>query len=164
MLRNARRRSASSNHVYVTTGTGEDRQKDLNPDKSMVSCGAPFVRGRDFMKKPGQIPTILIVEDINWIRSGMREAVERQGYHVVEARNVVEAFDFVDLEPIELIVTEEELPFFNTLMARLREHPTLSSVPVVIINPDAEDSARLGDAYLLAEYADISSFFTVLHR
>jgi|SRR5687768_3366445 two-component system, chemotaxis family, chemotaxis protein CheY len=115
------------------------------------------------MKMSGQIPTILIVEDIDWIRSSMRKLVERQGLRVAEARNEAEAFGFTELQPVDLIVTEEELPTFNHLMARLREHPTLSTVPVVIINPDEEDGARLGDAYLLAAYADISSFLSVLH-
>lgn len=114
------------------------------------------------MKKSGQIPTILIVEDINWIRSGMRKAVEHQGYRVVEARNDAEAFELAQLQPIDLILTEEELPTFKDLMVLLHQHPTLSSIPVAIINPDAEEGARLGDAYLLADYADISSFLSVL--
>ena len=116
------------------------------------------------MKKCGQIPTILIVEDIDWIRSGMRKAVERQGYRVAEARNDAEAFEFAELQSIVLIVTEEELPTLKELMTRLREHPTMSNVPVVIVNPDAEDGTRLGDAYLLAAHADISAFLSVLHR
>lgn len=114
------------------------------------------------MKKPGPIPTILIVEDIDWIRWGMRKAVESQGYRVAEARNDAEAFGLAELQPIDLILTEEELPTFKDLMVLLHQHPTLSSVPVVIINPDAEDGARLGDAYLLADYADISFFLSVL--
>ena len=109
------------------------------------------------------MPTILIVEDIDWIRSGMRKAVEGQGYSVVEARNDAEAFRFAELQPIDLILTEEEVPTFKDLMSRLHQHSTVS-VPVVIINPDAEGGARLGDAYQLADYADISSFLAVLHR
>jgi CheY-like chemotaxis protein len=116
------------------------------------------------MKESGQIPTILVVEDIDWIRFGMRKAVECEGYRVVEARNDAEAFGFAELQPVDLILTEEELPTFKDLMARLSEHSTLSDVPVVIINPDAEDGARLGDAYLLADYADISSFLSAVHR
>lgn len=116
------------------------------------------------MEKSGQIPTILIVEDIEWIRSGMRKAVEREGYRVVEARNDAEAIRCAELQPIDLILTEEEVPTFQDLMARLHQHPTLNSVPVVIINPDAEDGTRLGDACQLADYADISSFLAVLHR
>ena len=116
------------------------------------------------MENSGQIPIILIVEDIAWIRYGMRKAVERQGYRVVEARDAAEAIRLAELQPIDLILTEEEVPTFNDLTARLPRHPALSNVPVVIINPDAEDGARLGDTYLLADYADISSFLAVLHR
>jgi CheY-like chemotaxis protein len=116
------------------------------------------------MKKSGQIPTILIVEDIDWIRSGMRKLVERQGYRVAEARNDAEVFGFAELQSIALILTEEELPTFENLMARLPQHPTLSTVPVVIVNPDAEDSARLNDAYLLPAYTDLSSFLSTLHH
>jgi response regulator RpfG family c-di-GMP phosphodiesterase len=116
------------------------------------------------MDNSGRIPTILIVEDIDWIRSAMRKAIARQEYRVAEATNDAEAFAFAELQPIDLILTEEELPTFNDLMAVLHQHPTLSSVPVVIINPDEEHGARLGDAYLLADYADISSFLAVLNR
>jgi hypothetical protein len=59
-------------------------------------------------------------------------------------------------------MTEEEFPTFDALMARVREHATLSKVPVVIVNPDAENGARHGDAYLLANYADIRSLLAVL--
>jgi CheY-like chemotaxis protein len=116
------------------------------------------------MKNSGQNPTILIVEDNEWIRFGMREAVRREGYRVVEATNDEEAVERAELESLELILTEEELPTFNALMARLREHHTLSSLPVVIVNPDAEDGARQGDAYLLADYADITSLLAVFRR
>jgi CheY-like chemotaxis protein len=114
------------------------------------------------MKNSGQHPTALIVEDIDWIRAGMKKAIEHQGYRTVEATNDAEAFQIAKRQPPELIVTEEELPTFNALMAGLREHPTLSTVPVVIVNPDAENGARYGDAYLLAGYADITSLLAVL--
>ena len=116
------------------------------------------------MKKSAQSATILIVEDIDWIRLGMRKAVERHGYRVAEARNEAEAFGFAELQLVDLILTEEEVPTFKALMARLYEHATLSRVPVVIINPDAEDGGRLGGAYVLADYADISSLLSVLQR
>ena len=109
-----------------------------------------------------QRPRILIVEDIDWIRSGMKKAVEHEGYRTVETTNDAEAFQLAQQEPPELIVTEEELPTFPALMARLREHATLSSVPVVIVNPDAESGARYGDAYLLADYVHITSLLAVL--
>lgn len=108
--------------------------------------------------------TILIVEDIDSIRSGMKRVVERYGYLAAEATDDTDALEVAERESIELILTEEELPGFNALMARLRTHTTLSSVPVVIVNPDAEDGARLDDAYLLTDYGRISSLLACLRR
>src|SRR5215217_1575721 len=116
------------------------------------SCGQGVA-----MKDSGQYPTILIVEDIDWIRFAMKKAVERHAYRAVEATNDAEAFEIAERDSLDLIVTEEELPTFNALMGRLREHPTLRRIPVVIVDPDADDGARYRDAYLLADYADISS-------
>ncbi|MCA1636142.1 MAG: response regulator [Acidobacteria bacterium] len=112
----------------------------------------------------GQPPTILIVEDIGWIRSSMKKAVERQGYRVAQATDDAEAFEAAERESIELILTEEQLPAFDALLARLREHNALSKVPVVIINPDADEGARHGDAYLLTDYAHISFLLAGLRR
>ena len=112
----------------------------------------------------GRPMTVLIVEDEDWIRSSMRGAVELEGYRVEQAADDEEAFEVLGREPVELILTEEEVPTFDLLMTRLREHPALSKVPVVIINPDAEDGARYGDAYLLTDYVHISSLLTSLRR
>jgi CheY-like chemotaxis protein len=109
-----------------------------------------------------QSPTILIVEDVDWIRSGMKKAVERQGYRTVEATNGAEAVKIAERESIDMILTEEELPTFDVLVACSREHSTLSSVPVVIVNPDAEIGARDGNAYMLTDYAEIPFLLTIL--
>jgi CheY-like chemotaxis protein len=106
--------------------------------------------------------TILIVEDIDWIRSGMKRAVEHYGYRVVEAANDAEAFALLESESPRLLLTEEELPTFDALVARLREHPAFRNLPVVIVNPDAEEGAGHGDAYLLTDYAHIASLLDSL--
>jgi len=83
----------------------------------------------------------------------MTNSLERLGYRTAQATDDAEAFAVVEREPIDLILTEEQMPTFAVLMARL--HAALSKVPVVIINPDAEEGARHGDAYLVADYDDI---------
>ncbi len=109
------------------------------------------------MKIPdGRAATILIVEDIGWIRSSMVRSVERYGYRTLTAEDDAEALALAEREPPELILTEEELPTFGALMARLREHPVLHGVPVVIINTDAEEGERYGSCILLADYDQIS--------
>jgi DNA-binding response OmpR family regulator len=108
--------------------------------------------------------TILIVEDIDWIRSGMKKAVEREGYRTVEATNGAEAVEIAARESIDLILTEEELPTFDALVARPREHSSSSSVPVVIVNPDADIGTRDGNAYMLTDYTEIPFLLTILRR
>ena len=104
----------------------------------------------------GRMTTILIVEDIEWIRSSMKRSVERYGYRVVAAEDDAAALALAEREPPALILTEEELPTFGALMARLREHPVLHGVPVVIVNPDAEEGERYAGCILLADYDQIS--------
>lgn len=94
----------------------------------------------------------------------MKRAVERYGYLAAEAADADSACQVAEGEAIELILTEEQLPTFEALMALLSEHPALSGVPVVIVNPDAEDGARLGEAYLLTDYADIPSLLSGLRH
>jgi CheY-like chemotaxis protein len=112
----------------------------------------------------GRPPTILIVEDINWIRSGMKKSVERYGYRVAEAADDVEAFQALERESPALILTEEQLPTFDSLLARLRDRPDLHSIPIAIVNPDAEDGARLREAFLLPDYDRIASLLTSLRQ
>ena len=92
--------------------------------------------------------------------SRCRSCGQRKLYRVEYARDPPRSLREVS----RLILTDEELPTFNTLMKRLSEYSTLSSAPVAIINPNAEDGARLGDAYLLADFADITSWLAVLRH
>lgn len=95
---------------------------------------------------------VLIVEDIEEIREGMKSSVEALGFGVAEAVDGVEAVTVAERIHPSLILTEEEVPDFYDLIERLREHTTLRDVPVVIVNPDAEEDARYGDAIVLADY------------
>jgi CheY-like chemotaxis protein len=95
---------------------------------------------------------VLIVEDDEWIRAGMKSTVEALGFRVMEAENGAVAVAAAERVRPHLILTEEEMPDFYELTKRLREHPTLLNVPVVIINPDAEDDTRYGDAIVLTDF------------
>jgi CheY-like chemotaxis protein len=100
-------------------------------------------------------PFVLLVEDLEWIREGMRASLEACGYRVAEARDDLEALEAAERLRPSLIVTEEEFPAFQTLLRRLREHHTLSRVPVAVINPDAEEGTRYGQAHVLADYEQL---------
>src|SRR5918997_983911 len=97
-------------------------------------------------------PLVLVVEDLEWIREGMIAQLRAHGYDVAEAADADAALPLAERLRPALVLTEEELPTYAELAERLARHPALSRVPVVIINPDAVDGARHGDAILLHGY------------
>jgi CheY-like chemotaxis protein len=103
-------------------------------------------------------PIVLVVEDIEEIRFGMKNSLLGCGYCVLEAADANEAVAVASRWPPDLIFTEEELPTFAALMARAREHPSLKGLPVVIVNPDAEEGARYAEAVVLADYDQLKLF------
>lgn len=101
---------------------------------------------------------VLIVEDVGWIREGMKSAVKALGFRVMEAENVEAAVAAAERVRPSLSLTEEDVPGFYDLTERLRAHPTLLHVPVVIVNPDAEDGTRYGDAIMLTDFDQLERF------
>lgn len=105
-------------------------------------------------------PVILVVEDIDWIRAGMTRTLRRHGFRVLTAADAAEAVEIARREQIDLILSEEELPTFDALLARVGELPANRRVPVVVVNPDAESHTRYGDAAILTDYAQLRALLT----
>ena len=95
--------------------------------------------------------TLLVVEDMEEIRTGMKKSLSGYGYQVLEATNADEAIEVASRSPPDLIFTEEKLPTLGDLTTRIRQLPDLHHVPIVIVNPDKED-AHDGDIIVLADY------------
>jgi CheY-like chemotaxis protein len=87
----------------------------------------------------------------------MKRSLRGCGYRVAEAADAGEAVEVASHQPPDLILTEEELPTFAALLEQAREHPSLRGLPVVIINPDAEEGTRYGDAVVLAGYDQLKN-------
>ena len=100
--------------------------------------------------------TILIVEDTDWIRSGMKQAAEQCGYVVVEAKDELEAVEVAEHQEPDLILTEERLPDLPALLTRIRAHPALQQLPIVIIDPDVAEDARVGDVMVVPDYDQLA--------
>lgn len=108
------------------------------------------------MSTPGAgPPVILVVEDIDWIRAGMRRTLRRHDFRVVEAADDAEAIEVARRERPDLIVTDEELPAFGVLLDRVSELPANLRVPVVVVNPDADGRTRHGDAVVLTDFGQL---------
>jgi DNA-binding response OmpR family regulator len=101
---------------------------------------------------------MILVEDIDWIRSAIRRELERNGFRVVEASSVGEAISLAEQLGPAALVTEESVPFFDALVIRVRAHATLQHLPVIIVNPDVDDERQYGGAVMLSEFAQIKEF------
>ena len=80
----------------------------------------------DRRRLPGGTETLLLVEDEAAVRSSARRLLERQGYHVLEARHGADALRIVEESgrPIDLVVTDLVMPEMGgkELVERLRAH------------------------------------------
>jgi len=102
-------------------------------------------------------PVILVVEDIDWIRAGMTRTLRRYGFGVIEAADAAGAVEIARREHPDLSLTEEQTPTFAALLARVGELPANRRVLVVVVNPDADEQTRYGDAFVLTDYGQLRS-------
>ena len=81
-------------------------------------------------------PTILLVEDYEETRMMLRSWLEKRGYRLVEAGDGQEAVELAPLAHPDLILMDLRLPELNGIAAtrRLRQHPDLRNVPVVVVS------------------------------
>lgn len=97
---------------------------------------------------------ILIVEDLDDIRAGMKRSVESCGHLVLEAINDEEALALAAQSRPDIFLTEEEMPTLPRLLARLHDQPDLRDIPVVIVNPDREETFD-GEIIVLDDFSHL---------
>lgn len=91
---------------------------------------------------------VLVVEDNDDIRSGIRLALEDRGYAVLEARNGREALAAVfadDAPDVRLIISDLDMPEMSgaELVAVLSSYARLSLIPVIVISGSAASTKAL---------------------
>jgi CheY-like chemotaxis protein len=104
------------------------------------------------MQTSGSRPTILIVEDDVEIRAAMQRSLRGCGCRVLTAADSQEAVEVAARCPLDLVLTEEELPTFASLMESARDDGSLKGLTVVIVNPDAEEGTTYAGALVLGNY------------
>jgi len=85
---------------------------------------------------------LLIVDDSPVMRSFLRRAITSAGIEVAqycEAGNGAEALDLLEKQPVDLVLTDINMPVLDGagLVDRLRRNPKLQSIPVVVVSTDS---------------------------
>jgi CheY-like chemotaxis protein len=86
----------------------------------------------------------LVVEDNEDTREMMRLALEGLGYRVCEAANGDEAVAVADRECPNVILMDISMPVMNglTATARIRELPTMGTIPIIAVTAHRDDDLR----------------------
>jgi len=93
-----------------------------------------------------QIPgTVLIVDDDESTRKLIKAMLHREGYHLLEAPNGLEALEQARAHTPDLILMDVMMPQLNGFETcrRIREDPMMAEVPVLFITALSDQESRL---------------------
>ena len=96
---------------------------------------------------------ILVVDDIEDIRSLLQEALQANGYHTLEAADGREALSMIEAESPDLVILDIAMPVMNGFQV-LRQLRKNSDIPVIMLSArtdtvDKVESLELGaDDYI----------------
>jgi type II secretory ATPase GspE/PulE/Tfp pilus assembly ATPase PilB-like protein/ActR/RegA family two-component response regulator len=84
---------------------------------------------------------VLLVDDEDQLRRVVRDLLERDGYHVTEARDGVEALDQIDRHAPDIIVLDLNLPGLDGygVLSHLRSRPATAGIPVVVLTAQGDE-------------------------
>ncbi|MBS1154067.1 MAG: CheA signal transduction histidine kinase [Myxococcaceae bacterium] len=87
---------------------------------------------------------ILVVDDSPLTRELLSSLLEAVGYDIVNANDGAEAMERLGREAVDLVVTDLEMPKVDglELTRRLKSHPTLHTLPVVIVTTRGAETDR----------------------
>jgi chemosensory pili system protein ChpA (sensor histidine kinase/response regulator) len=112
---------------------------------------------------------VLLVDDSVSVRKFVGGMLERAGFHVVAARDGAEALQQLAECPVDVVVTDLEMPRVNgyELIRDLNREPTTCGLPVVVLTTRAGskhvDLARqLGVEHYIAKPVDEASFVQLI--
>jgi chemosensory pili system protein ChpA (sensor histidine kinase/response regulator) len=141
----------------LVAGYRAGRLLPARPDRKAAQAGLPVAR------------RVLLVDDSISVRKVVGAMLERGGFAVVTAGDGVEALDALARGPVDVVVTDLEMPRLNgyELVEDLRRRPALRHVPVVMLTTRAgerhrEVARRLGVAHYVTKPVDEETFVRLI--
>ena len=91
-------------------------------------------------------PLVLVVDDSRMVRESLARSLTGRGYRVLRAADGLEALELLRSEPVDLVVSDVEMPGLDgfALVRRLRElPPPVGGLPVLIVSSRDSEADRL---------------------
>lgn len=108
--------------------------------------------------RPRRIPTVLVVEDDNAIRTTIVEFLEFEGYSVGSASNGREAIEVVSQGTPRVILVDVRMPVMNGIEFARTLRDRNITIPLVVMTAAPEDrhwAASIGAVTFLAKPFDL---------
>jgi two-component system sensor histidine kinase and response regulator WspE len=98
--------------------------------------------------------SILVVDDSITVREMERKLLENKGYKVDVAVDGMEGWHTVSSKNYDLVISDIDMPRMNgiELVTKIKNHPKLSSIPVIIISYKDREEDRLSGLEAGADY------------
>lgn len=92
---------------------------------------------------------ILIVDDSMLMRTALKRTIDMAGIEtadITEAGNGVEALEILEKSPVDLILTDLNMPEMNgfELVKCLKENPEYANIPVIVVTTESS-TVRIED-------------------
>jgi two-component system sensor histidine kinase and response regulator WspE len=104
---------------------------------------------------------LLVVDDSITVREMTRKLLQNRGYDVDIAINGMDAWTAVRSNHYDLVVSDIDMPRMNgiELVKQIKDHPTLRSLPVIIVSYRDRQDDRLQGMEAGADYYIAKSSF-----
>lgn len=94
--------------------------------------------------------TLLVVEDDESVRFVLRQSLSKKGYRVLEAHNGSAALEVIEVETIDLVVTDVVMPEMGGFELATRLNQRHSSIKVLLMSGYTESDGGIGGNRVLA--------------
>ncbi len=136
------------------------------------SARSPFEHTDELNDSAKQQLKILVAEDSITSRMLLRNILETAGYLVKIAVDGLEAFQYLQNEHFDLVVSDVEMPGMNgfELTSKIRSDPRLTAIPVVLVTALSSDWDRQrgleagANAYIVKSNFEQSNLLEVVER
>lgn len=88
--------------------------------------------------------TALVVDDSVSIRQMVTFTLQSAGFQTIEGSNGVEALDVSENKPVDLVVTDLNMPLMDgiTLVKELRKRPSFKFTPILLLTTESQETKK----------------------
>lgn len=108
----------------------------------------------------------MVVEDDHLIREAIAEALDEEGFEVVEAANGREALDKLHSEHASLVLLDLMMPVMDgeAFLAMVRADPALAGIPVILASANGAVRHAAGAAACLSKPYDLAPLLRTIEQ